>query len=332
MKARIIYVGLGALGLKVVRDLMDQGLYELACAVDPAPSFRNALLSAAVPGAPDVPIYPSLSDVPDLTAMDLAVVTTRSKLPDCMPTFRTLLKSGCSVLSTCEELVFPQLRHGALADELSHLALENRCAVMGTGINPGFLMDAFPLFASALCKSIESIRVERVQDASIRRIPFQKKIGAGLSVSEFEDALKAGGFGHVGLGESLHLLAQGLGVTLDDWSETITPVIAKTSLESGVGTIPAGGVAGIHQIARGTQAGQCPIELIFHASIGADNPRDTVIVKGEPPLQVSWEGGVHGDITTSAVVINAVAALVHAPPGLHNLTTLPGAPCSRVGT
>ena len=330
MKAKLIYVGLGALGVKVVRDLVDQNLHELACAVDPAPRLQGVSLADAVPGAPDVPIYASLRDVPNLSSMDLAVVTTLSELPACMPTFRTLLEAGCSVLSTCEELVYPQLRYPDLANELSALARLHQCAVMGTGINPGFLMDAFPLFASALCRSISSIKVERVQDASIRRIPFQKKIGAGCTPAQFHEALSGGGFGHVGLGESLHLLAQGLGVELDQWQEVISPVLATEPMECGFGAIPTGGVTGIHQVARGQKDGRCLIELTFHAAIGAENPRDRVIIDGDPPIEVSWGGGVHGDKTTSAVVINAVSSLLKAPAGLHNLTTLPGAPCKRV--
>src|SRR5262249_30531500 len=139
-RLRVLHLGYGPLGRRVVTDLVDLGVGELCAIVDPAPAVTATALPA--------PLLRSLDEVRDWNAIDCVVVTTSSGLRACEPTFRALLERGQCVVSTCEELAYPWLRHGALADELDALARRHGGRLLGTGINPGFLMDAFPAFAA----------------------------------------------------------------------------------------------------------------------------------------------------------------------------------------
>ncbi|HIA03128.1 MAG TPA: dihydrodipicolinate reductase [Myxococcales bacterium] len=285
------------------------------------------MLNAVIPGAPEIAIHQSIEQLGDLSGIDCAIVTTRSRLPQCAPTLASLLGAGCSVVSTCEELIFPWLHHEKLARDLDELAKASNARLLGTGVNPGFLMDVFPIFATTVCKQVHAIQVHRIQDAGSRRAPFQKKIGATMTPKEFDQHAQSGAMAHVGLGESLHLIASHLNLPIQRWAETIQPVIAEEDLECAIGPISAGNVRGIMQVARGMYGAQCLVELIFKAAIAEPNPHDTIIVDGVPPFELTWRGGVHGDAATAALVLNTISPLLKAAPGLHMMTTItpPGA-------
>ena len=321
---RILQVGLGSLGRLIAGDLAERGLGRVVAAVDVSPDLAGRRLSEFLVGAdPAARVLESFKKVPEGLALDAAVVTTRSDLRLCAPTFRELLRRGVAVVSTCEELVFPWLRHRELAAELHQLALKHGGKLLGTGVNPGFLMDALPLFATSVCRSIRSVEVFRIQDASGRRLPFQQKIGAGLDAAEFERQAAEGRIRHVGLGESLHFLAHYLGFRIDRWEEEIGPVLAERELPSGFGPIPMGKAAGVRQVATAFLEGRAVIRLEFQAAIGQRDPHDRIVVEGEPRLDLRFQGGVHGDAATSAIVLNSLNPLLRARPGLHSMATLP---------
>jgi len=137
--------------------------------------------------------------------------------------------------------------------------------------------------------------VERIQDAGKRRLPFQRKVGVGLSVAEFEKRVAARTLRHVGLGESLHFLAHYLGWRIERWEETIAPVLAERALTSDLGPVVAGAARGVRQEARAWVDGRVALELVFQASLGEPEPRDRALIEGEPPVELVIPGGVHGD-------------------------------------
>lgn len=320
--SKLLHVGLGPLGRRVLTDALECGI-EVVGAVDISPELEGRPLHELVPGAP-----PELRVRADLEAAIAelqprsAFLTTSSDLEQCMDSLRPLLDAGVAVVSSCEELLWPWLRHPVLAAELDERAVRRRGRVVGTGINPGFLMDTLPLAATAVCRSVETIEVVRIQDASPRRLPFQKKIGATLSPADFESTAATGSLRHVGLGESLHFLAVGLGLELDGWSESLEPVLAERELECGLGPIPAGHAAGVRQVAEGTVDGQVRLRLVFQAAIGQEDPHDAVRIAGDPPVDLVVRGGVHGDVGTSAMLINTLPALLEARPALHTMASL----------
>jgi hypothetical protein len=324
---RLLHVGLGPLGLRIQRDLLDTRLGHTVAAVDAARGIAGRPLSELVDGADEVQVAASLDEVANWEDLDAAIVTTSSDLARCAPTFRAILERGVAVVSSCEELVWPWLRHRALADELDACARHNGAQLLGTGVNPGYLMDALPVFATAVCKSVRGVHVWRIQDATSRRIPFQKKIGAGLSPAQFEAAIAEGWLRHVGLGESLHFVAHSLGWAVERWRETIEPVLATKPMTCGLGAIPVGHAAGVRQVAEGWSGGAVKLRFEFQAAIGQSDPHDRVKLDSDPPLDLVLAGGVHGDVATSAIVLNSIAPLLTARAGLHTMATIPMAAC-----
>ena len=328
MKLQLAHVGLGPLGRTIVADAQRRGVGEIAAAVDCDAELAGKDLGLLVDGfPPGVTVRTSPMEVPDWSTIRCALVTTSSDLELCMDTFRDLLKRKVAVISTCEELSWPWLRHPILTAELHELCVRNRVSILGTGVNPGFLMDALPTIVSHACHGVRTIRVERVQDAAQRRLPFQKKVGAGLTMEEFEARKADGSLRHVGLGESLHFLAHQSGFRLDRWEETLEPVVAESETASGFGPIAAGRARGVRQVARGFQGDEPVVELVFHAAAGEKESFDRVRLDSDPPLDLTFRGGVHGDVATSAIVLNSIRPLLAAEPGLHTMASIPLTGC-----
>lgn len=321
---RVLHVGLGPVGRRIATDLAERRMGESIGAIDPSMDLVGRPLAEIVSVAStDTTVLPDLDHFRRWNDVDAVVVATSSDLSVCAPTLRALLDRGLTVVSTCEELVWPWLRHADLARELDGLFRRRGGRILGTGVNPGFLMDTLAIACSAVCREVRAVRVWRIQDASDRRVPFQRKIGTGLAPEEFRRRAESGAIRHVGLGESLHLIAARLGLEVVDWDESLEPVIAARDASSAFGPVSAGSIAGVLQVARARANGTTTIELRFLAAVGQPDPHDRIRIEGDPTVDLRIEGGVHGDVATAAIALNALGSLRDAQPGLHTMASIP---------
>src|SRR5262249_36410537 len=212
-----------------------------------------------------------------------------------------------------------------LAAKLDAAAKDWGVALVGTGVNPGFVMDKLVITLAAVSQRIEHAKALRVVDASKRRLPLQKKIGAGMTVEEFRDKEKAGTIKHVGLHESVAMIADSLNLQVDEITETIEPKIATDRVQTEFLTVDPGQAAGVHQIARGLSGGNELIYLELQMYVGAKEPADTITLTGHPSISLVIPGGSHGDIATASVVVNSIPVILDAPPGLRTPPALPTA-------
>ena len=250
---------------------------------------------------------------------DLVVLATTSSLEKIRPQLLEILATGANVVTTCEELSYPWSAQPDLSAELDEAARRAGSSILSTGVNPGFMMDYLPSMVSGLCRDVETIRVERYMDAGIRREVFQQKVGAGLSVEGFAKAAESGVVGHVGLRESIHMIAHSVGWTLSNLEIELEPVIAREAIDATSTHIEKGAVAGVDQIARGFVEGRERIVLKFVAAVGEEAPRDRVLIEGTPRIDLKIDGGVHGDLATCNVVVNSIPKVVRAAPGLRTM-------------
>jgi 4-hydroxy-tetrahydrodipicolinate reductase len=260
--------------------------------------------------------------------VDVVFHQTSSSLKTVAPQLTKLLKFGVNIVSTTEELAYPYHSHPQLAAEVDRVAKANGVTVLGTGVNPGFLMDSWVLFMTAVCQEVKRVKAIRIQDASSRRLPFQKKIGAGWTPEEFQKLVDNGTLRHVGITESISMIAAGLGWKLDDITETIEPVIAKKRVKSQYITVESGQAAGVRQLGHGLRGKEEIITLEFEASLGAPESYDAIYISGTPNMEVIIKGGTHGDIATAAITVNSARRVVEAPPGLITMKDLPIVICT----
>jgi hypothetical protein len=323
-KIRVVQYGVGPIGASIVRLMRQKHSLEIVGAIDSDPAKAGRDL-AEVAGATDAPwgiaVSPSASAVL-AKPVDVVVHTTSSYLPNVMDELLECISAGACIVSTCEELSYPFRKHPELSATLDTAAKEEGVALVGTGVNPGFVMDKLVLELSAVAQRVDFARATRIVDASKRRLPLQKKIGAGMTPQEFREQVAAGVIKHHGLPESIAMVADGLGFALDEITETIEPVIAAEPVKTQFLEVAPGQVAGVHQIARGIWEGEDKIFMELQMYVGARQPADTVELRGEPNLTMTIPGGTHGDLATAAIAVNTIPAILAAPAGLRTMRDL----------
>ena len=323
-KIRAIQYGVGPIGASLVRLMREKEGIEVIGAIDSDPAKAGRDLGE-VAGASDAPWgIPISADMEILEeAADIVLHSTSSLLPSVMEQLSACLAAESCVISTCEELAYPYRKYPELAAKLDAEAKSRGVALVGTGVNPGFVMDKLVLTLGAAAQRVNSVRVTRIVDASKRRLPLQRKVGAGLDPEEFRAQVAAGSIKHHGLPESIAMVADGMGLKIDDISETIEPVIARDTVRTEFLEVAPGRVAGVHQIARGKARGEEKIFMELQMYVGALESKDSIELHGKPELTLTIPGGTHGDLSTAALVVNSIPSILAAPAGLKTSRDLP---------
>ncbi len=320
----IIHIGLGPLGQKMIRSAVERGSFRLVGAVDVDPAkIGKDLGELCGVKRLGIPISATLGAALRGKSPQVAMVTTVSSLAAFEPQLVELAKAKLPVVSTCEELFFPWRRQPELARRIDQICRDHGIACVGTGVNPGFLMDHLPTVLTGLCQKVTGVRVWRIQDASVRRVPFQQKIGAGLTLKEFEAKHKAGTLRHVGLPESVDFIAARLGWQLDRVTESLEPVIAERDVTTGYKPIAKGMARGVFQVGRGFTGNNEVITLTFRAAVAEPESYEEIKIEGDPAFSSRIAGGINGDIATCAVTLNAVRSILTVAPGLKTMADLP---------
>jgi 4-hydroxy-tetrahydrodipicolinate reductase len=234
MPTKVMIMGLGPIGAGVARQLLARANFKIVAAVDidPAKAGKDLGEVLGLAKRSGVKVLADATAAIRKAKPQVAVLCTSSSLRRVWPQLESVLKLKLPIVSTTEELSYPWFSNRALARKVDAAAKKARVAVVGTGVNPGFAMDALPITLTAICERVDSLRVDRVQDARIRRLPFQQKIGSGLTPEQFAEKVKDLSVRHVGLTESVAMIADALGWKLDRITDEIQPKIAHAPVES----------------------------------------------------------------------------------------------------
>ena len=324
---RVVCYGAGAVGSRIARFLLEKQGVQIVGAIDVAKDKIGKDLGQVLESGKKLSVIVSddVDAVMKKACADVVIHATSSYLKDVYPQIAQVAKYGVNVISTCEELSYPYISEPDLAKKLEKLGVKYAMSFLGTGINPGFLMDTLVITLTGVCQKIDQIKVERVMNAATRRIPFQKKVGAGLTVAEFREKMATKQItGHVGLEQSIGMVAAALKWQLDRIQvEQVEPVVAGKEVKSEAITVRKGQVAGLRQKARGIMKRKDVITLDFQAYIGALEEYDAITIDGVPPVHQKISPCVHGDLATVAMIVNAIPKIMNAPPGLLTMKDLP---------
>ena len=306
--AKVVLCGLGAIGAEILKYLLERH-HEVLGVVDNDPSKAGRSV-AELTGLPlGINVLPSIRAA-QLGGADVAVFSTKSKIADIGSEIIYAASSGLDVVTTSEEMAYPERAGAEIAREIDALAKEKGVTVVGVGVNPGFVMDWVPAVVASASKNPASIHVVRSVDVSRRRRQLQTKTGVGMTKAKFEKDVAAGILGHIGLLESAHLIALSLGRELQEVRYGVFPVLGSEDF-----------VMGVRQFVEG-QAGSCQIRLDLEMSMTSAD-FDVVEVKGEPSIKLRFEKGVFGDSATVALTVHAVERVGRARPGLITTLDLP---------
>jgi 4-hydroxy-tetrahydrodipicolinate reductase len=321
---KVVHYGIGPIGIGLVKYVLQKEGVKIVGAIDIDKSkVGRDIGELAVGKSIGVKITDDAQALLRRAKPDIVIHSTGSYLQNVKSQLFQIIDAKADLVSTCEELSYPFLKHPDIAKALDRRARKKEVTVLGTGVNPGFVMDTLAITATGVCQDVKKISAFRIQDASIRRLPFQKKIGAGLSLDEFKAKVAEGTIKHVGFAESIAMIASAMGWRLDRIEESVEPKVAETPVASEHIKVKTGQVAGVNQTAWGVVNNEKVITLNLQAYLGCPDPRELIIVEGNPPIELTIKGGVHGDIATSAVVVNCIPRVINAQPGLTTMKDLP---------
>lgn len=319
----VVVMGLGYIGQQLARAAHASAEVELVGAVDLDPAKAGRPLSELLGPGFGGKVAPTLQGAVGRHKGAVLLHATGSRLPQVLDQLLLAVSLGMPVVSTCEELAFPFLRYPELADRLDRAAQKAGVAVLGAGVNPGFVMDRLVATVGQACGQVRHATVRRVVDARTRREALQRKVGAGLTEEQFFELVDQDALGHVGLVESAALAALGLGLDCDDYEEEIVPVFAEEDIPGGAFPVKKGQVAGIFQSAVALEEGQERVRLELTIAVGADAPGDFIEVDADPRVSLEIKGGLAGDTATAHSLVNAAPRLTAAEPGLLTVLELP---------
>jgi hypothetical protein len=322
---KVAIAGLGPVGQSLARAVLQTPGLKLVAVTDPSPQYggKDLGLVLGLPRKLKIKVEGRPERFFKKVRADAAFVCTASHLKETKPQVAALLSRRVNVLTTCEELVHPVPARAAAFRELDRLARRKKVSLLATGVNPGFTMDALALALTAPCARVRRVSVTRVVDAAARKLALQRRVGAGLNMGQFRRAVTEGTVRHVGLVESAYLIAGGLGWKLDRVDETLDPAIAPRDLDTQELRISAGAAAGIRQSVRAYRGGDLAISLDLQVYVGAESPRDHILVDGDPPVDATIAGGINGETAAAAVLLNSLPRVLAAPAGLLTVRDLP---------
>ena len=325
---KVVSYGIGVIGQKLVTHLLEKEGVEIVGAIDINPKIVGKDLGEVMGRKKfGVTISSDVDTVLEETKPDIVTHTTMSYLKNTYIQFEGVLKHGVNIVSTCEELSYPYVTPEGrkYAEKLDKVAKKGKATILGTGVNPGFVMDTLPIFLTAVCQRVDDIYIARQMNAATRRIPFQTKIGAGLTVDEFNKKIANHEItGHVGLEQSIQMIADALGWELDKIEvEKPQPVVLKKDVASEAIKVPKGNNAGSVQYAYGIVKGKKLITMDFKAFIGAPEEFDSVTIKGVPPINEKISPCTHGDYATIAITANMIPHVINSEPGFKTMIDLP---------
>ncbi|MBE3579632.1 2,4-diaminopentanoate dehydrogenase [Caldanaerobacter subterraneus] len=326
---KVVVWGLGAMGSGIAKMILSKKGMEIVGAIDTDPNKigkdLNELLGT---NSKSVYVTSNPDEVIRKGSADIAVIATSSYVEKVFPLIKKAVENGMNVITTAEEMAYPWAQHPDLADEIDRLAKENGVTVLGTGINPGFVLDYLITALTGVCMEVESIKASRINDLS----PFGKAVmeeqGVGLTPEEFEEGVKKGTVaGHIGFPESITMISKAIGWKLSGIEQVREPIISKTHRETPYAKVEPGYVAGCRQVGYGKVDGEVKIILEHPQQIqpekeGVDTG-DYIEIKGTPNIKLSIKPEIPGGIGTIAICVNMIPHVINAEPGLVTMLDLP---------
>ena len=327
---RVLILGTGQMGAGISRLVMEKRGLELTGAFARREQRRGIDLGRAIGLESDtgVVIDNDLTRVIRQSRPHVAIQATCSRLGDAMQEITTLLQNGVHVISIAEQMAWPASTSPAKARELHQLAIDHHATLLGTGINPGFVLDLLIIALSGVCSDIESICATRINDLSPYGPSVLKSQGVGLSPEEFHRGLKEGTVvGHFGFAESIHMIAAAIGWDIERIEETREPIVSKVRRQTPFVSVDPGHVAGCRHTAIAYRENKPVITLIHpqqvHPQTEGTDTGDSIEIIGTPDVNLAGSPEIPGGQGTAALAVNMIPRVLNAAPGLYSMAELP---------
>ena len=324
--------GFGAMGGGVAKVLLQKKGVEITGVCDIHPNRVNQsifdLLGVERGEHKDVVVTPSIEQVVKKGACDVCVIATDSFTKKAFPKIKFVAEQGVNVVCTAEEMSYPKAQSPELAAEMDKIAKENGVTILGTGINPGLMMDLLAICLSGCMVDVQSVMCKRVNSLSPFGPAVMEEQGVGLTVEKFDAGVKDGTLaGHVGFAESVGMIGEALGWEVERFEQQMKPIVTTVDRKSAYGFARAGDVAGVNMTGQGYVDGVLKIDMIHPQQIEPEAEGtytgDYIVLKGSPEVNMQIRPEVDGGIGTIAMCVNMIPHVINSEPGLKTMLDLP---------
>lgn len=331
-KVKVVIWGFGAMGSGMARMIANKKGIEIVgvCDMHPERVGRDIydVLGIDRAGRKPVTIMAKIEEVLTPRCCDIALCATDSFTKDAFPRLKYCLEQKVNVISTAEEMSFPAAKNPELAAQLDELAKKNGVTILGTGINPGLIMDLLVIVMTGCMVDVEHIEAKRVNSLSPFGPTVMHEQGVGFTKEAFDKAVKDGSMaGHVGFHESVAMIGAALGWKIDKFEQQMKPIVTGVDRKSPHGYAKAGDVAGVNMTGQGYVDGKVKIDMIHPQQIEPEMEGtltgDYVTIKGTPPINLANKPEVEGGLGTIAMCVNMIPNVINAEPGLKTMIDLP---------
>lgn len=329
---RVVIWGFGAMGSGMARMMLSKRGFEITGVCDLHPKRVgkpiSEVLNQSLPSHQDVIIQADIDSLIHKDRCDICLLATDSFTKKAFPKLKFILERGVNVISTAEEMAYPKANEPALTMELDRIAKAHGVTVLGTGINPGMMMDVLVLMMTGVMADVQQIKVARVNSLSPFGETVMEEQGVGKSIEEYHELVSKGELaGHVGFKESAHMICDGLGLTDITFEQSMKPIITDIDRKSPYGFAKQGHVAGIDMEASVSHQGKLFLELRhpqqIEPQLGGVFTGDYIDITGNPHVHLSVKPEIDGGIGTIAICVNMIPHVINSRPGLKTMIDLP---------
>jgi len=323
--------GFGAMGRGIAEMILKKKGIEIigVCDINPAIVGKDIheVLGIERKGA-EVFIKDDIKDIVKNGNCDIALLATDSFTKNAFEKIKYCLEQKVNVISTAEEFAYPKQQSPELTKQLDEVAKANGVTALGTGINPGFVLDYLILALTGTCETVDYIKAARVNDLSPFGHAVMEEQGVGITPEEFERRMADDSLaGHVGFPESIAMVAEGLGVKLEKVEQTKDPIISNVARETKYAKVDPGNLAGIRQQGFGYVDGKVYIEMDHPQQVlphlENQGTGDYIWIKGTPDIAMEIKPEIPGGIGTISMVVNMIPQTINADPGVVTMLDLP---------
>ncbi|OQB20499.1 MAG: dihydrodipicolinate reductase [Firmicutes bacterium ADurb.Bin182] len=329
---KIAVWGFGAMGSGIASMLLKKTGAEIVgvCDIHPDRAGKDMydILGIDRKGKAPLIIKSNIEEVIKEKSCDVAIIATDSYTKNAFPKIKFCLEKKVNVISTAEEMAFPKAQSPELAEEMDRIAKENGVTVLGTGINPGFVLDYLILALTGTCEAVEVIKASRVNDLSPFGHAVMEEQGVGISPEEFKKRIANNALaGHVGFPESIRMVAEGIGWDIEKIEQTKDPIISNTYRKTKYTEVKPGNLAGVRQRGFGYVDGTLKIEMDHPQQILPQTENidtgDYITIKGNPAINLQIKPEIPGGTGTVAMCVNMIPHVINSRPGLKTMLDLP---------
>lgn len=330
---KVLIWGFGEMGSGMAKMLLKKEGVDIigVCDLDPNKVSKSMydVLGVEQGDNPDVIVEDDIEAIIAENDADVALIATDSFVKKAYDKIVLCLENKLNVISTAEEMAYPQAQSPELAEKLNDIAKENNVSLLGTGINPGLIMDLLVILLTGACESVDDIKVERVNNLSPFGPAVMEEQGVGISEEEFKEGIENNTIaGHVGFSESIRMIIDALGWEAENPIEQkMTPIISNVVRNAPHISVKAGEVAGVRMEASDMIDGEKRIEMIHPQQVEPQEENvdtgDYIYINGNPDIKMAIKPEVPGGIGTMAVCINMIPQIINADAGLKTMIDLP---------